>query len=1330
MLELYEDFKTQYRLATLRPAEPLSAVPVSLQPAVEDRLTMMSKPGADEALKWWSRYLQGAEKLDLPTDYLSKPESSYKCIQVPFQISPDLSGKIQGLAKSEGLTTFDVLLALHACWLCRMSRQDDTTILTSHHNRNGKNADGVVGCFRTGFLVRLAPHGSFKSLLQAASKAKKEGLQHRDVPAMELLGLAGLDQKTPVLNYYSDRYKHAGIAASAAKAPFADGVQTSLVDLRKRSNNVDVEVNFSKDVHGCLCGFAVFSADLFSLATAERMVGHFSTLAVAAVADCSCDVWQLPLLARKEEMALDALHGPPAGPQPSMVELFSKCVQKAFGNIAVEYEPTGEQLTYGELGARVYGLAAHLRNIGVGRDTLTAIMLDRSIEMFVAINSVWWAGGAYVPVDPGAPARYVEFIVEDIHVHNAALVEEGCLSAVLTQSWILKRHELQQYFANVLSLDSFKPTLPSVGVEPLQGFPLAADLCYSIYTSGSTGRPKGVLLQHGGLANYISVMKATHGVVETDVVMQKTPYIFDVSLCEWGVPLASAAKLVLLEHEGHKDVAYVVDAIRRTGTTVARFVPSYLDIFLDHLKFANSRAGGKLDMPLRSVGASGEALQVPTCWAFLQLLPKADLFDLYGPTEATVEVTQLQCTGKALRDGKTIGQPLAGSQIYVANLSADTGCFTRTPIGLHGELLIGGVQVARGYLNLPEKTSEVFIDNPFLSGSSRSECSMSASKLDKVYRTGDVVKLRGDGHVVYLGRADSQVKLSGVRIEMGAIESAVGDCPGVRECVVQVVKGTRGTPMIVAYVAPASAAVEAVITHCRKILPQLQVPSSVFGVDEWPRTSSGKINRKLLPAPEHEANEDQRQSVDVIVAKITDLGIAGAVGDDEVQHFGWNSFQLMTLHADMLRKPEKYVGKSIDDVNNSQVTKGAIVAGTDAHQLSIGIISIVGHLWVFMMMLVLLEWLVAYWQWYHAVPNAASFNVSEFPVVESINALGRLLGDPLFVMLSGIQDMTDVRNGNTGQLLRKTVLFIGIAFIFTWTDRLILQGPFLRYGWVDATWATDTARMCGVLNGAVFVLARAVFIIVPLMLSMCKVSWISGFGVEWPWACIASALLFPALLAGIPDAGGTFGDGSFLDILAAMKDFLIDLSPYYFLYPLMVGGIRFPRGIASVKVGASTHQRSAITIVSIMLFVGMWKYLDLGSTSAVDTISRSHVKWRGFLENFNKVRQWPFLDLVGKSFDIYGAGVVACMLLTLAAIMPVTPSPLSGMGTQIIACYLTFPLTLIAGGHFIAPWFLHIYGPWRPVFVPIGILALLLLILSATTAQPLIPSTIAKWASD
>lgn len=1350
---LYKEFAVLYRALAAMPEESASnmgalPLPTLLQPDGYAMFSAMQQQNAltggyGPNLHWWRCHIRGASgsgdvpTLDLPKDHQPRAKPSFDAVVASLDISAELSAGIQALASQESVTVFDVLLALQSSWLCLMSRNDEVLVWTSHHGRADSKTSGLAGCFRTGLPLRCEPHGSFRQFLRTVAQTKREALQRWDVPPGELYNLAkadGIQGSQIILNYYSDRYHTAGIESQAAECNFSAGLRAHMVDLRKRFTQGEVEVTVAKDGRGRLYGKAAFAADLFSQASADRMAALFTTVASAAICNPGFNVLSLPVLTPTQEAHLDTFHGSPSlAALPTVVELLHSCVAVGPTRVAVEYEATGEQLTYEELAARSWGLAAELLKYGLVPDALVALMLERSVEMMVAIHGVWAAGCAYVPMDLSAPSAYHKVIAADVSAHNTGLSLEGrpVPAVLLTQSWLLSQPPgvraspfpvgslVQSCFAQVLSLDTFKPHLVSPPKrKPLEGHNLA----YCIYTSGSTGRPKGVLVPHCGISNYIHACNTRmEPLGQHDIILQKTPYIFDVSLYEFAMPLLAACKLVLLKHEMHKDVEYLLHAMARCRATRTRFIPSYFDLFLDVARALPMEREAL--SALRNVGCSGEAMRAETVRSCLQLLPQVALYDLYGPTEASVDVTCLCCTADVLLPGKkTIGRALDGVHIFVANQCPDSEeCqesasnalhFRRTPVGLHGELLIGGPQLARGYMNLPERTTLAFIASPFKTRK---------NEPSTLYRTGDLVKWHPDGQVMFLGRIDRQVKLSGVRIELGDIETAAAQAPGVVECIAKVYV-EKDSKQIVLYVVPSSAATAEVLQCCRATLPAYMVPSSVVGIDEWPRTSSGKIDTKQLPPPPSVSEgtgaidtlgNDKQAAVEMLIEKIKNNGVVSAMADEDVQAKGWNSFQVIQIHAEIMRSMR----------NPSAHSSIAITP-------EVGVISIVGHIWFFMMVLVMLEWLVAYWEWYSAVPSMAGrFSVNSYPVLRQLNALGRLCGDPVFILLSGIQDMTDVRDGKTANLVRRALLFIAICVLGTYMDKMLLQGPFVRFGWVSADWALDTTRMCGVLNGASFIFGRAFFMMFSVFLSLGSGSWITlkGF-VEWPCACLVLALFIPLLLEGITPVSG-FGDGSTWDYVRACKNFIVELTPYYFLYPLFVGGTQFPDWMARKKVQASRFGALAIQASGMVLFLCIWHWLAIESTSDVDVINSQHRTWTSLLRRVEPRSDWPLLNSVKTSFDLYAAAVAGSLCISFALMSPATPTHFSLLGTRVIGAYLTMPLTLIAAGHFVGPVLLAVPKQWQSILVPCGIIAILLLC-TILPSQQILPDKLLDWVQN
>ncbi|HEU4560571.1 MAG TPA: amino acid adenylation domain-containing protein, partial [Longimicrobium sp.] len=497
---------------------------------------------------------------------------------------------------------------------------------------------------------------------------------------------------------------------------------------------------------------------------------------------------------------------------PTLHGLVEAQVRRTPSAVAVTSE--SGSLTYAELDRRAETLAAHLRHLVVGVETRVGVCLERSAELVVALLGVLKAGGAYVPVDPGYPAARIAYMLADAGV--PVLLTDDALAA-----------SLPEHGARVVRLDADWPAIESAPVcDPIAVPPDA--LAYVIYTSGSTGQPKGAMNAHRGIVNRLLWMQAEYGMDADDVVLQKTPFSFDVSLWEFFWPLATGARLVMARPEGHRDPAYLADVIEREGITTLHFVPSMLRVFLDHGDLA--RCGS-----VRRVISSGEALDAGLAARCMRGLPTAALHNLYGPTEAAVDVTAWRCTPADAGRGVPIGRPVANTRAYVLDRGGRP-----VPIGVGGELYLGGVQVGRGYLHRPALTADRFVPAPF-----------GAEPGARLYRTGDRARWRADGALEYLGRMDHQVKVRGFRIEPGEIEAALAAHPAVREAVVAA-RDDGGETRLVAYVVAHGQAppADALRAFLRERLPAHMVPAAFVALDAIPLSPSGKADRRALPAPD------------------------------------------------------------------------------------------------------------------------------------------------------------------------------------------------------------------------------------------------------------------------------------------------------------------------------------------------------------------------------------------------------------------------------------------------------------------------------------------------
>ena len=522
------------------------------------------------------------------------------------------------------------------------------------------------------------------------------------------------------------------------------------------------------------------------------------------------------------------------GESRSLHALFEAQAARTPEASAVVFDPHGAagpnaHLTYQVLNRRANQLAHHLQQLGVGPEVLVGVCLERSVEMVIGLLGVLKAGGAYVPLDPTYPRDRLAYLLEDVRA-----------PVLLTQSkWVVA---LPPDTAQVICLDTDWAVLAQAGEENLLGALADDRLAYVIYTSGSTGKPKGVMNTQRGILNRLLWMQAQYHLTEADRVLQKTPFSFDVSVWEFFWPLMMGACLVMAQPGGHKDNAYLIQTIREQHITTLHFVPSMLQMFV--------RATGlETCVSLKRVLCSGEALPFDVQARFWTGV-KAELHNLYGPTEAAVDVTAWACDPASPYPVVPIGRPIANLQIYLLDAERQP-----VPVGVPGEVYIGGVGLARGYLNRPDWTAERFGPHPF-----------GPAPGARLYRTGDLARYLPDGNLEFLGRLDFQVKVRGFRIELGEIEAALRQHPAIREAVVVAheVEGPmedRGRPSgqsprdtrLVAYVAADSTQLPS--SHdlrdwLRQQLPDYMVPAAILRLDQLPFTPSGKLDRNALPLPD------------------------------------------------------------------------------------------------------------------------------------------------------------------------------------------------------------------------------------------------------------------------------------------------------------------------------------------------------------------------------------------------------------------------------------------------------------------------------------------------
>ncbi len=759
--------------------------------------------------------------LNLPIDRPRPPVQTYRGASHTFQLDQELSRRLKSLATAEKTTLYMLLLAAFQVLLFRYTDQEDILIGTPALGRSRADLERIVGYLVNPVILRsdLSGNPSFKELLNQVRHKVIAALEHQDYP-FSLLVERLQPKRDPS---YSPLFQAMFILDRSPQI-VRGGLGLEPFILEQRGAPFDLTLRMS-EADGTLSADLRYNVDLFDATTIARMENHLRTLLAGIVADPEQRLRDLPLLTEAERHQLLVEWNDTQSDYPEHAcihRLIEVQVQRTPEAAAVVFE--GEILTYKELNRLANQLAHALQTSGVGPDVLVGVCMERSLEMVVALLGILKAGGAYVPLDPTYPRERLDYML-----HNSQV------PVLLTQTRLLDR--LPYDGMQVICLDANWGALASE--EAQEENPVSKvqpdNLAYMIYTSGSTGRPKGVMSVHRGLTNRLHWMQQAYQLTASDCVLQKTPFSFDVSVWEFFWPLLTGACLVVARPGGHQDPAYLVSLIAEQQITTLHFVPSMLQVFLMHPEIERCNS-------LKRVVCSGEALSFELQERFFSRFPTSvELHNLYGPTEASIDVTYWQCQRESHAGIVPIGRPIANTQIYLLDQSQNP-----VPIGVPGELYIGGVGLARGYFNRPELTAEKFVPNPFREG-------------ERLFRTGDLARYRADGAIEFLGRIDHQVKINGFRIELGEIEVVLGQHPAIKEVVVVAREDVPGIKRLVAYLVPAlewdgqqetHLLIEELRNYLKEKLPHYMIPSAFVFLPVLPLQPNGKVNRQALPAPD------------------------------------------------------------------------------------------------------------------------------------------------------------------------------------------------------------------------------------------------------------------------------------------------------------------------------------------------------------------------------------------------------------------------------------------------------------------------------------------------
>ncbi len=816
-----QEFVSLYTALSQGSANPLPALPIQYADFGHWQRQQLTGDLFEQQLAYWIKHLAGIPPTHgLPLDKPRPTHQSFQGQRFIQNINPDLYAKLKSLALNKEVSLFMVLQSAFAVLIGRYSGESDVVIGSPIAGRTHQNVEPLIGFFVNMLIHRsnLSENPTYSDLLKTNKQQALDAFECQNIPfdvIVEKLGLERNLSYAPVFQISFNLLNNDGVSSefSGLKVEHIDfGSTTAKYDLEVSAIESKSELSFSW----------LFADDLFELETIQRFSESFQILLEHIVAHPETHVAQLNILSREDEDKLDKWNQTHRDYSDTICahELFELQADKTPDAIAVRF--SDQALTYNQLNSRANQVAAFLRDSGVKTDDLVGLYMHRSIEMVIGLLGILKAGGAYLPLEPSFPAKRLSYMAEDSGLElilSASSVNNA--SALSDQKVILLDDErigkqLDSYAGDHLEAGTFEKPSPS-------------QLAYAIYTSGSTGEPKGVLVEHGGLVNLLESMQQQYELKADDVYLQKTPFSFDVSVWEFLWPLSIGAQVVVAEPDAHKDPYQLLALINKHQITATHFVPSMLAAMMGTGEFSSCNS-------LRLVFCGGEALGAQ-CVNDFHNTHNARLFNRYGPTEATIAATSWESTGSQEQTLIPIGRPFNNVQLYVLDEH-----LSLLPIGVTGELYIGGVGVARGYLNQDELTAERFISNPLVTEQS-----------DRLYKTGDLVRWLPQGELQYMGRMDEQVKIRGLRVELGEIEFCLNQLEAIRDSAV-IVQGEGSDKRLLAFIVAAqdsqkqlhACKEDELKAELHQLLPAYMVPSSFILLDEMPLTNNMKIDRKTL----------------------------------------------------------------------------------------------------------------------------------------------------------------------------------------------------------------------------------------------------------------------------------------------------------------------------------------------------------------------------------------------------------------------------------------------------------------------------------------------------
>src|SRR5216683_2242299 len=766
-------------------------------------------------LKYWREQLKDVPVLEMPTDHPRPAVASHRGAGVPVQISREVLKGLKELSGQEGMTLFMVLLAGFQVMLSRYSGQEDVAVGAPISNRTRAELEELIGFFVNTVVLRVDLSGdpSVREMLRRVREVCLGAYAHQDLPFERLV--EDLNPKRDL-----SREPLFQVMLVLQNAPIGElrmgGLELTGVPQEGVTAKFDLTLSMGESEEG-LRGVMEYATDLYERATIERMLGHWERVLEEMVAKPEERISEIKMMREEERRQVVEEWNETEREYEkdrSIQELFEEQVKRTPEATAVIFE--GAELSYEELNRRANQVGHYLRGLGVGAEERVGICVERSLEMVVGLLGILKAGGAYVPLDPEYPPERLGYMLEDARV-----------PVLLTQERI--RERLPESDARIVELDKEWEQIARESSEDLPSVTEGENAAYVMYTSGSTGRPKGVVVTHGGLTNYLLWGAGNYAMEGRAGAPIHSSISFDLTITSLYVPLIRGDHIILFGNK--KNIEEVTDTLAASRDLgLLKVTPSHLEALTLH-------GAGAFRGVVQVLIIGGEALSQQQLMKWREECPETRLINEYGPTETVVGCCSYEVAERdALSGSVPIGRPIANTQMYVLDLDLHP-----VPVGVAGELYIGGAGLGRGYLNQPGMTAEKFVANPYSKESGA-----------RMYRTGDLGRWRTDGELEFLGRIDEQVKIRGYRIEPGEIEAVLREQGGVREAAV-VAREEEGQKRLVAYVVWEEGDGKPSVGELRKVLqgrlPEYMVPSAFVFLERLPLTANGKLDRRALPKP-------------------------------------------------------------------------------------------------------------------------------------------------------------------------------------------------------------------------------------------------------------------------------------------------------------------------------------------------------------------------------------------------------------------------------------------------------------------------------------------------